>query len=63
MAVMAMMRTYYDESVLAFVLVQKSGKFQIPQGEQHTRHLVFGVLTQLLLNTHNTGVGYCLFVV
>lgn len=29
-----------SESVLAFILGSKSGKFQSQQGRQHTRHLV-----------------------
>ena len=32
-----------DESVLAFILDTKSGKFHLSQGWQHTHHLVFGV--------------------
>ena len=30
----------FDESVLAFILEWKSGKFSMLQGEQHTRHSV-----------------------
>ncbi len=33
-------RHIFDESVLAFILEWKSGKFQKAQGEQHTRHFV-----------------------
>ncbi len=35
------MHTYFfDESVLAFILEWKSGKFSMEQGKQHTRHSV-----------------------
>ena len=33
-----------DESVIAFILEWKSGKFSNDQGEQRTRHRVFGVM-------------------
>lgn len=32
--------TFIDESVFAFVLVLKSGKFRMLQGKQRTHHLV-----------------------
>jgi hypothetical protein len=42
-------QTYFDESVLAFILEWKSGKFALEQGKQHARHSVlmnqWGVLT------------------
>ena len=47
----------FDESVLAFILEWKSGKFQLQQGEQDTRHLVFGVVALSLPYTCQYGCG------
>ena len=52
------LQKYFDESVLAFILEWKSGKFALEQGKQHTRHSVlmnqWGVLT--LCSRYECGV-------
>ena len=56
--------TYFDESVIAFILGWKSGKFSILQGKQSHSSLGIGIYYGGILAPYsNTSVGYCLFVV
>ena len=58
----ALVADIFDESVFAFILEWKSGKFSMEQGEQHTRHRVLVLWHFRCPIPANTGVGYCLFV-
>ena len=51
-----------DESVIAFILEWKSGKFQLHKDGNHTRHSVLVIIVVALAPRSNTSVGYCLFV-
>ena len=57
----ALVADIIDESVFAFILEWKSGKFSNDQGEQHTRHRVLVLWHFRCPIPANTGVGYCLF--
>ena len=56
------LQTYFDESVLAFILELKPRKFHYHK-ESKTLVTVCLVLWYLGYPMPNTGVGYCLFVV
>ena len=47
---------FIDESVLAFILEWKSGKFQLSQGKQRTRHSVLHSIWGVLPHTHSIRV-------
>ena len=51
---------HIDESVLAFILVPKSGKFQVHQGNKRNLHHLFDKMCTICVLYH-TSVGYCLF--
>ena len=48
----------FDESVIAFILVEESRQFQRIRDKQHTRHLVWIIVPDRVCHT---GVEYCLF--
>ena len=60
MGLCSLMTYYFDESVLAFILEWKSGKFQLTK-DSNTLVTPYCIVWGVYCPTLNTSVGYCLF--
>ena len=54
---------FVDESVLAFILEWKSGKFALNQGKQPHSSPCIRIFRGILYASSNTGVEYCVYLV